>query len=115
MDQPATQAQVLLTDKNYFGTGFENTLTTADIDLIRPARKGESPRPGKQLLRPLRQIIGSVNQTLKDQLDLERHAGRTITGGCSRITQRLLALTAATWPGYLTGAPVLRSLTPYDH
>ena len=105
MDQPATQAQVIIADKNYFGTGFENTLTAAGIELIRPARKGEAPRPGRQFLRPFRQIIESVNQTFKGQLNLERHAGRTIAGVCSRITQRVLALTAAIWHNDLTGAP----------
>lgn len=32
---------------------------------------------------PLRQLIESVNQTLKAQLDLERHGGRTPGGSPS--------------------------------
>jgi hypothetical protein len=32
------------------------------------------------LFRPLRQLIESVNQTFKGQLDLERHGGRTGVG-----------------------------------
>ena len=97
MDQPAFSGRVIIADKNYFGAAFEDQLTQAGIELIRPARKGESPHPGKRFLRLLRQIIESVNQTFKGRLDLERHDGRTIAGACSRITQRVLALTAAIW------------------
>ena len=59
-------------------------------------RRGDHPGPANGL-KPLRQIIESVNDTLKGQLDLERHGGRTIAGVCTRIAQRLLALTAAIW------------------
>jgi hypothetical protein len=51
----------------------------------RPAYKGEAPRPGQRLFRPLRQLIESVNDdTLKGQLDLERHGGpsRASPSGC---------------------------------
>ena len=113
MDQPAQDGQVVIADKNYFGTAFENQLTRAGITLVRPTR--ERPRSGQRFLRPLRQIIESVNDTLKGQLDLEGHGARTPAGVCSRITQRILALTAAIWHNSLTNAPVLRTLTPYDH
>ncbi|BAW93985.1 transposase [Actinomyces sp. Chiba101] len=82
---------------------------------MRPAARNEAPRPGANLLRPLRQRIESVFDTLKDQLGLERHGGRTPTGVTARITQRILALTTTIWPGDRIGAPVLRSLTAYDH
>ena len=65
--------------------------------------------------KPLRQVIESTNQTLKGQLDLERHGGRTVTGVTVRVLQRILALTAAIWQNDKAGAPVLRSLTAYDH
>jgi len=32
-----------------------------------------------------------------------------------RVTQRLLAMAAAIWHNWATGAPVKRSLTAYDH
>ena len=57
----------------------------------------------------------SVFDTLKDQLGLERHGGRTPDGVIIRVLQRLLALTAAIWHNDRTGQPVLRSLTAYDH
>jgi hypothetical protein len=38
-----------------------------------------------------------VNDTLKGQLDLELHGGRSIEGVGARVAQRLLAMTAAIW------------------
>jgi hypothetical protein len=37
------------------------------------------------VITPVGSIIGSVNDTLKGQLDLERHGGRTIAGVCTRV------------------------------
>ncbi|MFJ9365557.1 IS982 family transposase [Nocardia sp. NPDC101769] len=107
--------QTLIGDKNYFGAGFEAELADHGIRLLRPARKGEPARPGAGLFKPLRQVIESINQTLKAQLDLERHGGRTKAGVVVRVLQRLLALTAAIWHNDMIGAPVHRSLTAYDH
>ncbi|ANZ21737.1 transposase family protein [Streptomyces noursei ATCC 11455] len=87
--------QTLIGDKNYFGSEFEQQLAELDIQLLRPSRKGEAERPGSQLFKPLRQIIESVNETFKGQLDLERHRGRTPSGVAVRVLQRILALTAA--------------------
>lgn len=94
---------------------FENQLAEQDVRLLRPIRKGEPQRPGGELFKPLRQIIESVNETFKGQLDLERHRGRTPAGVIARVMQRILALTAAIWHNDRTGQPVLRSLTAYDH
>jgi hypothetical protein len=107
--------QTLICDKNYFGARFETELADHGIGLLRPARKGEVERPGAALFKPLRQIVESINQTLKAQLALERHGGRTVAGVCVRILQRLLALTAAIWHNDTTNAPTRRSLTSYDH
>ncbi|MBB5430970.1 hypothetical protein HDA36_001054 [Nocardiopsis composta] len=107
--------QTLIADKNFYGRDFERALAWAGLSLLRPARKGERPRAGAALLRPLRQVIESINQTFKGQLDLERHGGRTPGGVMVRVLQRILALTAAIWHNDRTGQPVLRSLTAYDH
>ena len=107
--------QMLIADKNYYGAGFEAALAGAGLTLLRPARKGEPERPGTRFFKPLRQVIESVNQTFKAQLDLERHGGHTPAGVTVRILQRILALTAAIWHNDKTGAPVHRSLTAYDH
>ena len=53
--------------------------------------------------------------SLKGQLGLERHGGRTCQGVGARIAQRLLALAAAIWHNWTIGAPSKRSLTAYDH
>lgn len=107
--------QIALADKGYNGKAFEADVAAAGIDLLRPARRGEKPRPGQKFFKPLRQVIESVNDTFKGQLSLERHGGRTIAGVCARIAARILALTAAIWHNDRIGAPVLRSLVAYDH
>ena len=111
----ARPGQTLIGDKNYFGRDFEQAVADSNLALLRPVRKGEAPRAGKELFRPLRQVIESVNQTLKGQLDLERHGGRTDEGILARILARILALTAAIWHNDKTGQPVMRSLIAYDH
>ena len=109
--------QVLIADKGYRSASFEAELNTAGITLIRPTIKSEkTKRPLGQFLKPFRQIIESINQTLKAQLDLERHGGRKPAGVCARILQRLLALTAAIWHNETTHQPgPARSLLAYDH
>ena len=52
MDQPAQSGQVVIADKNYFGSAFEADLVGSGIALIRPSRKGERPRSGQRFLRP---------------------------------------------------------------
>ncbi len=104
--------QTLIGDKNYYGRDFEANLARAGL---RPARRGEPEPPGSQFFKPPRQIIESVNDTFKGQLDLERHGGHTPAGVSTRILQRILALTAAIWHNDHTAQPVMRSLIAYDH
>lgn len=111
----AESSPTLIGDKNYYGRAFEADLEETSITLLRPTRKGEQPRPGERFFKPLRQIIESINDTLKGQLDLEQHGGRTIAGVCTRVAQRVLALTAAIWHNDQIGHPIRRSLTAYDH
>jgi hypothetical protein len=107
--------QTVIGDKNYYGKTFEADLARTGIALLRPVRKGESTRTGERFFKPLRQVIESINDTLKGQLDLEAHGGRTIAGVCARVAQRILALTAAIWHNDALGLTVRRSLTAYDH
>jgi len=107
--------QVVIGDKNYYGRDFETTLAQADLNLLRPARKGENPRAGTRFFKPLRQVIESINDTFKGQLDLEQHGGHTPAGVWVRVAQRVLALTAAIWHNDRTGQPIKRSLLAYDH
>ena len=112
----ARPGQTLIADNRYRSQAFETDLKDIGITVLRPATKNEAPRPGARFLRPLRQIIESINRTLKGQLTLERHNGRTKTGVAVRIATRLLALTAAIWHNqtYRHTRPA-RSLTAYDH
>lgn len=114
-DLLAAGPRTIIADKNYFGRDFERELSDADIIVLRPARKGETRCVAEQFFKPLRQIIESINDTLKGQLDLEHHGGRTVAGVCTRIAQRILALTAAIWHNDTIGATIKRSLTAYDH
>jgi hypothetical protein len=69
-------------------------------------------------------VVESVSATLKGQLGLERHGGRTAQGVGTRIAQRLLALAIAQrllalaavfWHNRAIHALHKRGLTAYDH
>jgi hypothetical protein len=105
---------MLTGEKGLADRDFEDLFTTGfAMNLILPDRRDDSPRHGS--IGWIRQWIESVNDTLKDQLDLERHGGRTAAGIYARTSQRLLAMAAAIWHNWTTGEPVKRSLTAYDH
>ena len=106
---------LLIADKGLASKAFERSLSAQGIRLLRPSRKREVLRPGEPMLKKVRQLIVSVNDTLKGQLDLEQHGGRTIEGVAVRVAQRVLALAAAIWHNFRTGQAVARSLTAYDH
>jgi DDE family transposase len=103
----------VLADKNLAGREIETQIAALGIRLLRPDRRDEPARHGN--LGGVRQWIESVYDSLKGQLGLERHGGRTPHGVFTRIAQRLLALAAAIWHNWATGAPGKRSLTGYDH
>jgi hypothetical protein len=106
---------LLIADKGFAGAAFEKELAELGITLLRPARTSEAERSGEPMLKKVRQLIESVNDTLKGQLDLEFHGGRTSEGVAVRVAQRVLALAAAVWFNNMTGAPVTRSLIAFDH
>lgn len=106
--------QVILGDKGFAGRDFERFVTEdLGAHLIRPDRKDEKPRFGK--LGGIRQWIESVFDTLKGQLGLEEHGGRTMAGVYARVAARLLALAAGIWHNWRINAPRKRSLIAYDH
>jgi hypothetical protein len=104
--------QVVIGDKGFAGAEFEQHVAALGGRFLRPDRKDEQPRFGS--LGGIRQWIESAFDTLKDQLSLERHGGRSLAGLVSRIARRLLALTAAILHNWQSGAPG-RRLTAYDH
>jgi hypothetical protein len=66
----------LIGDKGFAGRDFEDLVADGyGMSLVRPDRRDEAPRHGS--IGWIRQWIESVNDTLKGQLDLERHGGRT--------------------------------------
>jgi hypothetical protein len=65
------------------------------------------------MLKKVRQLIESLNDTLKGRLDLEDHGGRSFQGVAIRIAQRVLARPLRS--GTTTNAPITRSLIAYDH
>jgi hypothetical protein len=106
---------LIIADKGFASKEFETDLAFRGSQLLRPSFKREKRRTGESLLKSVRQLIESVNDTLKGQLDLEEHGGRTFEGVAVRVAQRILAMAAAIWHNHKTGAPVLRSLTAFDH
>ena len=110
------RGMLLITDKGFSGREFERALSEEHhITLLRPSRKDETGRFGEPMLKSVRQLIESVNDTLKGQLDLERHGARSVEGVAIRVAQRVLALATAIWHNFRTGQTVNRSLTAYDH
>jgi hypothetical protein len=60
---------ILVVDKGYRDRDTETWLNDRGITVVRPAYRGEPARPGRGLLRSVRQSIESVNETFKGQLD----------------------------------------------
>ena len=111
----ARPGQLIIADKGYVSAELDRWLAERGARLLRPSYRNRTPRPGEHLLKPVRQLIESVNDTLKGQLDLELHGGRSIEGVGARVAQRLLAMTTAIWHNRTTGQPLTRSLVAYDH
>ncbi|MFJ3826807.1 IS982 family transposase [Streptomyces sp. NPDC090046] len=106
---------LVITDKGFASKEFETDLAMCGAELLRPSFKREKRRKGESLLKSVRQLIESVNDTLKGRLDLEQHGGRTFEGVTVRVAQRVLASAAAIWHNHKTGQPITRSLIAYDH
>jgi Transposase DDE domain len=104
---------VILADKGFAGQEFEQLVAGYGASLLRPDRVDEPHRHGS--LGRFRQWIESTFDTLKGQLSLEQHGGRTLAGVGVRVAQRLLALAAGIWWNWEIGAPDKRSLVAYDH
>ena len=104
---------LLVGDKGFAGRDFEQLIAGYGGRLLRPDRADEPRRHGS--LGRIRQWIESTFNTLKGQLGLEQHGGRTPEGVWVRVAQRLLALATGIWWNWQIGAPDKRSLVAYDH
>ncbi len=104
--------ELIIGDKGFAGEAFEEIVRSLAAELLRPDRRDEQPRFGS--LGGVRQWIESIIDTIKGQLSLERHGGRTLDGVWARICQRLLALAIGVWHNWQLGKPG-RGFTAYDH
>jgi Transposase DDE domain len=111
--QALAAGTIILADKGFAGRAFQRHVGALGARLIRPDRQDEPDRFGS--LGGMRQWIESVINTLKEQLGLEHHRGRTLGGVFVRVGQRLLALAAVIWFNWQLGVPDKRSLLAYDH
>jgi hypothetical protein len=105
--------QLLIVDKGLAGAAVDRHVASLDAVLVRPDRRDEPARFGT--LGPVRQWIESIINTLKGQLGLEQHGGRSLAGVHARVAQRLLAVAAVVWFIWQLGAEHKRSLIAYDH
>ena len=105
--------QVHLADSGYAGHEFERSARTTRSPPGPPRTQQRTDRQ-RHLARQIRQWIEAIIDTLKGQLTLEDHGGRTLAGLRPR-RQRLLAIAAAIWHNTKNDAPVKRSLIAYDH
>jgi hypothetical protein len=110
---PVRPGMCILADKGFAGRDFEQAVAGLGAGLVRPDRPDEPRRHGA--VPRLRQWIESIFDTVKDQLSLEQHGGRTQAGVVVRVAQRLLALAACVWWNWQTNQPVKRCLVAYDH
>ncbi|MEU7073413.1 hypothetical protein AB0B30_15135 [Streptomyces narbonensis] len=112
-DLLTTPGQTTVGDKGYGSKHLDTFMADHSLTLLQPSYR--KPRPGEHLLKPIRQLIESVNDTLKGRLDLERHGARTPAGVLARVGQRILALAAAIWHNRANGTSLTRSLIANDH
>ena len=108
---------LIIADKGFASKEFENDLVMRGVELLWPSFEREKKGKGKGegLLKSVRQLIESVNDTLKGQVDLEQHGGGTFEGVAVRVARRSLAMAAAIWRNHKTGAPSTRPLVAFDH
>jgi len=112
----AHEGTLLISDKGFAGRDFEQLLASYSITPLRPSRADAQARHGEPMLNKVRELIESVNGTLKGQIDLE-DPGRSCAGIAIRVAQRILAVAATIWRNHQISAPRyqvidrLRSLT----
>lgn len=87
------QGATIICDKGFAGADFEAAVRELRALLLRPSRADE-PNRSQPPIGWIRQRVESIVNSLKDQLHLERHGGRTPAGLLARVTARVLALCA---------------------
>jgi hypothetical protein len=64
----AAVARRYIAGKGYVSGDLDRCLHQQGLRLLRPSYRNRPPRPGQELLKPIRQLIESVNDTLKGQM-----------------------------------------------
>jgi hypothetical protein len=111
LEANAIEGATIICDKGFAGADFEIAVRELRALLLRPSRHDEPDRPTPPI-GWIRQRIESIVNSLKDQLLLEQHGGRTPAGLLTRVTARILALCAAINLNQRLGRPS-RELTAY--
>nr|WP_217369957.1 hypothetical protein [Nonomuraea antri] len=84
--------------------------------LLRLSCRNRTPRPVEHLLKPIRLLIESVNDTLESRLDLEVQGGRPYSHRRRRPDHPAHpGSDRDIWHNRDTGWPVTRSLVANDH
>lgn len=105
------EGATIICDKGFASADFEAAVRELRALLLRPSRADEPNRPNPPI-GWIRQRIESIVNTLKDQLLLERHGGRTPAGLLARVTARIVALCACVNLNQRLGLPS-RELAAY--
>lgn len=66
---------VIIADKGYVSAELDRFLADRSVRLLRPSYRNRTPHPAEHLLKPVRQLIESVNDTLNGQLARARSIG----------------------------------------
>jgi Transposase DDE domain len=111
LERQPLPGQLIICDKGFAGKEFEQAVRELGSWLLRPSRADEPHRP-QPPIGWIRQRIESIVNTLKEQLLLERHGGRTPEGVLARVSARILALTTCISLNWQLALPP-RTLAPY--
>jgi hypothetical protein len=58
---------LIIADKGYVSAELDAYLAQRGVRLLRPSYRNRAPRPGEEFLKPIRQLIESVNDTFKSK------------------------------------------------
>ncbi|MFD0476502.1 transposase [Nonomuraea thailandensis] len=88
---------LIIADKGYVSAELDAFLAERGVRLLRPSYRNRTPRPGEHLLKPIRQLIESVNDTLKDSVG--RFSGQAARARTS-LAKWLVRVAPRGWPAH---------------